>query len=314
MYISRRGTLQLKMDEQWDLVISSLQDIYYANVVMPYDEDVQLKEVELNGLPHERLEEHLNHFNKHLQNVKRAQRLVASVGENVKILLERAQDKEQTASKVPPPSSPSISNIDHNTGEVVMNSTVADNEQEKASTEPPTGEVPAAQASPQPQPQLQQTARPLGRSGWVSQFNPNGPISIGSEVAFKPKKGGEGEWFQCVVVKVSADGLRFEVRDPEPDELGNPGKTFKCSWREIIFIPLEGTDQKTETPNYPPGTKVLARYPETTTFYPAVVIGSKRDGTCRLKFDGEEEVDKETEVLRRLVLPCPTISSFMAKK
>lgn len=29
---------------------------------------------------------------------------------------------------------------------------------------------------------------------------------------------------------------------------------------------------------------------------------SQRDGTCRLKFEGEEEVGKETEVERRLVL------------
>lgn len=28
----------------------------------------------------------------------------------------------------------------------------------------------------------------------------------------------------------------------------------------------------------------------------------QRDGTCRLKFEGEEEVGKETEVERRLVL------------
>ncbi|GAV54463.1 hypothetical protein ZYGR_0AL01950 [Zygosaccharomyces rouxii] len=299
------------MDEQWDLVISSLQDIYNANVVMAYDEDVQLKEMELNGLPDEQLQEHLDHCSKHLQNVKRAQRLVDSVGENVKIVLERAQERERTASKVLPPASP-IADTQTNTTEDTTSATAPKIEQEEEPTEAPAKETPAAHAPPQPQ--LQQTARPLGRSGWISQYNPNGPISIGSEVAFKPKKGGEGEWFQCVVVKVSADGLRFEVRDPEPDELGNPGKTFKCNWRDIIFIPPEGTDQKTQTPNYPPGTKVLARYPETTTFYPAVVIGSKRDGTCKLKFDGEEEVDKETEVLRRLVLPCPTISSVMARK
>lgn len=57
--------------------------------------------------------------------------------------------------------------------------------------------------------------------------------------------------------------------------------------------------------NYPYGTKVLARYPETTTFYPAEVIGTKRDGRCKLKFEGEEEEGKETEVDRRLVVPYP---------
>jgi SAGA-associated factor 29 len=57
--------------------------------------------------------------------------------------------------------------------------------------------------------------------------------------------------------------------------------------------------------SYPTGTKVLARYPETTTFYPAEVVGTKRDGTCKLMFEGEEEEGKETEVERRLVLPYP---------
>lgn len=49
--------------------------------------------------------------------------------------------------------------------------------------------------------------------------------------------------------------------------------------------------------------KVLARYPETTTFYPAEIMGYKKDGTCKLRFEGEEEVGKLTEVERKLVLP-----------
>ncbi|OLL25369.1 SAGA-associated factor 29 [Neolecta irregularis DAH-3] len=56
-----------------------------------------------------------------------------------------------------------------------------------------------------------------------------------------------------------------------------------------------------------PGTTVLARYPETTTFYRAEFIGMKRDGvSCRLRFEGEEEAGKETEVERRLVIEAPT--------
>lgn len=298
---------------------------------MGYDREANLEGIDLNSIPDEQLQEHLNYYTRHLENVKRAQRLVDSVGENTKNVLERTKERERVASKLPPPqvgSPPSAAegseNVDENSdkndsdsyGEEakITDETMWKEEAEapeEVPTEAPTG-IPDAPNPPQLQ--VQQTPRPLGRSVWISQFNPNGPISIGSEVAFKPKKGGESEWFQCVVVKVSADGLRFEIRDPEPDELGNPGKTFKCNWRDIIFIPPEDLSPKSQTPNYPPGTKVLARYPETTTFYPAAVIGTKRDGTCRLKFDGEEEVDKETEVLRRLVLPYPTVSSTMAKK
>lgn len=147
-----------------------------------------------------------------------------------------------------------------------------------------------------------------GRSFWTSPYNPSDPILLGSEVAYKPRKSGDGEWIQCEVIKISTDGTRFEVRDPEPDEFGNTGQVFKCNWKDIILIPPKDAP-KHITPNYPPGTKVLARYPETTTFYPAVVIGNKRDGTCRMRFDGEEEVDKETDVIRRLVLPSPTQGS-----
>ena len=59
---------------------------------------------------------------------------------------------------------------------------------------------------------------------------------------------------------------------------------------------------------------VLALYPNTTTFYKAEVVPRKKageagsedigtpDGYVRLKFEGEEEFDKEQEVERRYVL------------
>ncbi|KAK9312709.1 SGF29 tudor-like domain-containing protein [Lipomyces starkeyi] len=129
--------------------------------------------------------------------------------------------------------------------------------------------------------------------------------SIGAQVAFrlKKQKGAEVEWIQCEITKVMGEGnkIRFEVQDPEPDENNNPGQSYKAGPKDIIFIPELSTD----LPVYPIGTRVLARYPETTTFYKAEVMGTKRDGTCRLKFEGEEEVGKETEVERRLVLEMP---------
>ncbi|KAH0611126.1 uncharacterized protein H6S33_011553 [Morchella sextelata] len=128
-------------------------------------------------------------------------------------------------------------------------------------------------------------------------------LYINSEVAYRrPKqKGAEDMWIQCVVVNIiGGDGAkrRYEVQDPEPDEAGDHGKTYKASANALIPIPRESAG----LPVYPVGKQVLARYPETTTFYRAEVMGTKRDGTCRLKFEGEEEVGKETEVERRLVL------------
>ncbi|KAK9239921.1 SGF29 tudor-like domain-containing protein [Lipomyces kononenkoae] len=129
--------------------------------------------------------------------------------------------------------------------------------------------------------------------------------SIGAQVAFrlKKQKGAEVEWIQCEITKVMGEGnkIRFEVQDPEPDENNNPGQSYKAGPKDIILIP----ESSSELPVYPIGTRVLARYPETTTFYRAEVMGTKRDGTCRLKFEGEEEVGKETEVERRLVLEMP---------
>ncbi|CCH60980.1 hypothetical protein TBLA_0D04840 [Henningerozyma blattae CBS 6284] len=157
-------------------------------------------------------------------------------------------------------------------------------------------------------------SKPIGKQYWLSKYSIECSIQLGCEVAYKPKKSIDGEWFHCEVVKVSSDGIRFEVRDPEPDEFGKQGKIFKCNWKDIILIPPKNLIKKNQLINYPNGLKVLARYPETTTFYPAVVISNKRDGTCRLKFDGEEEADKQTEVPRRFVLPFPTVSAFPTKK
>lgn len=150
-----------------------------------------------------------------------------------------------------------------------------------------------------------------GKQYWESAFNPVGVIPLNSEVAYKPKKNNvDEEWFQCIVLKVSGDGIKYEVQDPEPDELGNAGKIFKCTWKEIIPIP--SAKVRTSMKPYPMGTKVLARYPETTTFYPAVVSRDHKNNAkiCKLRFDGEEEVNKETEVDRRFVLPFPTVSAL----
>ncbi|KAF5095422.1 hypothetical protein D0Z03_001838 [Geotrichum reessii] len=153
---------------------------------------------------------------------------------------------------------------------------------------------------------------PAPKRSYSTNSNSNRPdhlITIGSQVAFRLHKQRinieeEEEWIQCEVTKVSADGNRYEVRDPEPDENGNPGQSYKASFRDLIRIPPEtGTSN---LPNYPIGAKVLARYPETTTFYRAEVMGTtSRGGKCRLKFVGEEEEGKEQEVERRVVLPIP---------
>ncbi|KAI9799765.1 MAG: hypothetical protein M1833_003884 [Piccolia ochrophora] len=122
-----------------------------------------------------------------------------------------------------------------------------------------------------------------------------------AEVAYKQskQKGVEGEWIQCIIISVSGEGKhkRYEVQDPEPDEHGAPGQIYKASGAALVPIPPAGA----ALPDYHKGKQVLARYPDTTTFYRAEVTGMKRD-SCRLKFEGEEEIGKEMDVDRRYVL------------
>ena len=88
---------------------------------------------------------------------------------------------------------------------------------------------------------------------------------------------------------------RYEVQDPEPEENGAPGQIYKTSAAALIAIPLADAI----LPDYPVGKQVLARYPETTTFYRAEVTGLKKD-TYKLRF--EDDQNQEMEVYRRYVL------------
>lgn len=93
--------------------------------------------------------------------------------------------------------------------------------------------------------------------------------------------------------------LRYEVQDPEPNEKGEEGEVYRTSASSLIPIPRVGAS----LPPFPAGKLVLARYPDTTTFYRAEVMGTRKD-TYRLKFEGEED-DKEMDVDRRFVLEIP---------
>lgn len=89
------------------------------------------------------------------------------------------------------------------------------------------------------------------------------------------------------------------MQDPEPIENGEEGAVYKTTAASLIPIPQPGSP----LPQFQPGKQVLARYPDTTTFYRAEVMGSKKD-VYRLKFEGEED-DKEMDVDRRFVLEIP---------
>ena len=164
-----------------------------------------------------------------------------------------------------------------------------------------------------PPPPLSSYNGKIGRSFYTSVYNPSTPILPNSQVAYCPSNGRDGannfatmhsEWILCRVLRVISE-TRFEIQDPEPDEMHPQGQVFRANYKEIILVPLHLLSSSiSKLKEYKIGTRVLAKYPETTTFYPAEVMVSKH-GSCMLRFEGEEEVGKLTPVDRVFVLPCP---------
>lgn len=260
----------------WDIVVTSLQDICNTNESSLFNNlygkyatgQLPADENELQKLRTDVLE--------HRANVGQAKRLVDTARENLATILAHSP-----ANALPVRQTPARNNSVSSKGSAKQ-SGKGGSASKGASTK--------------------KNNRKHGSLYYTSKFNPLEPVSVLSEVAYKLRNRHFEEWIQCEVMKVIGDGTKFEIRDPEPDENNNPGQTFKATYKEILLIPR--VDDVPTLKNYPYGTKVLARYPETTTFYPALVVG-ERKGNVRLKFDGEEEVNKETEVERRLVLPFP---------
>jgi SAGA-associated factor 29 len=137
------------------------------------------------------------------------------------------------------------------------------------------------------------------------EVNAKGKITfaMGAEVAFRPKAtagGEEPEWIQGVVVKIIGEGKsrRYDVQDPEPDEVTKkPGQVYRTSASSMVTIPPLGQPLA----DYPKGKAVLARYPDTTTFYRAEVVGMN-GSMVNLRFEGEEDAQVIMEVDRRFVL------------
>lgn len=153
----------------------------------------------------------------------------------------------------------------------------------------------------------------IGRSFYTSAYNPSTPILPNSQVAYCPGKNSSSdgsilfartEWILCRVLRILSE-TRFEIQDPEPDELHPQGQIFRANYKEVILVPLHLVNSSiSKLKEYKSGSRILAKYPETTTFYPAEVMASK-NGSCMLRFEGEEEVGKLTPVDRVFVLPYP---------
>ncbi|OMP87793.1 hypothetical protein BK809_0007883 [Diplodia seriata] len=145
-------------------------------------------------------------------------------------------------------------------------------------------------------------------------------LSVGTEVFYRNKqKNTEGEGILCSVTSVIGEGKqrRYEIIDSDPDP-STPLQPYRASVSNLVPIPVSNAGL-TELPLR---KNVLAVYPGTTTFYKAEVVASRagkglkkdgkeiggslgelKDGFVRLRFEGEDEADREMDVERRYVLP-----------
>jgi SAGA-associated factor 29 len=139
-----------------------------------------------------------------------------------------------------------------------------------------------------------------------------------TEVLYRdPKKRAnpEGEGILCRVTSVIGEGKqrRYEIIDADPDP-PTPHIPYRASVNHLV--PIAAPTSNTTLPDLHKGKNVLALYPGTTTFYKAEVVAGWRvadwkggngeevgGNTVRLRFEGEDEADREMSVERRYVLP-----------
>ncbi|UPX17267.1 uncharacterized protein EKO05_0007633 [Ascochyta rabiei] len=171
---------------------------------------------------------------------------------------------------------------------------------------------------------------PVGREGSVkAEDDDNGKdhpprrLSPNTEVLYRNSKqrvNQEGEGILCRVTSVIGDGKqrRYEIIDADPDP-PTPSQPYRASVAHLVPIPSPSAN--TTLPDLPKKRGVLALYPGTTTFYKAEVVANwvaervkkekddkeasadGKENLVRLRFEGEDEADREMSVERRYVLP-----------
>ncbi|KAF2658634.1 hypothetical protein K491DRAFT_689937 [Lophiostoma macrostomum CBS 122681] len=140
-------------------------------------------------------------------------------------------------------------------------------------------------------------------------------LSVNSEVIYRdPKKRSledEGTLYRVTSVIGEGKQRRYEIIDADPD---TPAQPFRASISHMVAIPPSSAN--ITLPDLKTGRQVLALYPGTTTFYKAEVVApwtakktikeegkDEAENLVRLRFEGEDEADREMSVERRYVLP-----------
>ena len=109
---------------------------------------------------------------------------------------------------------------------------------------------------------------------------------------------GAQEWIVAMVVQYLPTELAYEVMDADDDGGGGEGggQVYHLAQDLVIAMPRSGTSR--DGVNFPQGTTVLAVYPNTTTFYRAVVVQQARKigntseyGEFLLEFEDDGDAD-----------------------
>jgi SAGA-associated factor 29 len=134
-------------------------------------------------------------------------------------------------------------------------------------------------------------------------------IKQGDKVAARvsgPTEDNENDmWILASYVKYLADKKKIEVED-EDDDSNQGKKHYKLNKKCVIALP------KVFNPNqiHAKGSQVLAMFPNTTTFYPAIIdreASKQSNNFYGLKFEDDEEGGKlvSRKVNFKYVIPLP---------
>ncbi|SPO20792.1 uncharacterized protein UTRI_00269 [Ustilago trichophora] len=92
------------------------------------------------------------------------------------------------------------------------------------------------------------------------------PLSQGRKVAVLPSKTEESDWLKASVLSYAKSSNEYTVQD---DDEPGPEGTYKVGMDNIIPLPI--SLHTMPAADYPPGSRVLGMYPDTSCFYGATV-------------------------------------------
>jgi SGF29 tudor-like domain len=110
----------------------------------------------------------------------------------------------------------------------------------------------------------------------------NTSIQPGCEVACRVKEDGKTTWILAKVVRYVSESKKYQVADSGDEDGRKVHMVFK---KYIRVIPKLGTNHSSPDRM---GIKVMAVYPDTTVFYPALVCGAPSAERYKVMFDDED--------------------------